>query len=108
MKKQHAVILSAFLVSSQAFAQIDAATLQAATHQAQKTYEVVTGNDPADVDWTYYTEVPGINDPASPGHKLRVLQWEGFNAGFHTYDRVRVLINDYGSTAGAEVLYMGR
>lgn len=108
MKKLSIIIITSLLLSAPALAQVDAATLQSATQTAQKAYEAVTGNDASDVDWSSYQEVPGVKDPASPGHKLRVLQWEGYNAGYHTYDRVRVLVNSAGGTAGAEVLYMGR
>ncbi len=106
--KKLSIFIVASLLSAPALAQVDAATVQAATVTAQKTYEAVTGNDASDVDWSTYEEVPGMKDPANPGKKLRVLQWGGYNAGYHTYDRVRVLVSYAGAPVGAEVLYMGR
>ncbi|HAF2131035.1 TPA: hypothetical protein G9F27_005375 [Salmonella enterica] len=108
MKKLYILIATGLLLSGPAVAKVDATTVQAATQTAKKAYETVTGNDAGDVNWSSYEEIPGMKDPATPGHKLRVLQWEGFNPGYHTYDRVRVLVNDRGSPVGAEVLYMGR
>ncbi|ECW1083142.1 hypothetical protein BEL55_004516 [Salmonella enterica subsp. enterica serovar Waycross] len=108
MKKPYILIATCLLLSGPAVAKIDATTVQAATQTAKKAYEAVTGNDAGDVNWSSYEEIPGMKDPATPGHKLRVLQWEGFNPGYHTYDRVRVLVNDAGSPVGAEVLYTGR
>lgn len=102
------IVISVLLMSAPTLAQVDVATVQTATQTAQKAYEAVTSNDARDVDWSTFEVIPGMKDPATPGHKLRVLQWEGFNPGYRTYDRVRVLVNDGGSTVGAEVLYMGR
>lgn len=107
MKKVSMFIIVS-LMSVPALAQVDATTVQAATQTAQKTYEAVTGNDASDVDWSTYEEVPGMKDPANPGKKLRVLQWDGYNASYHTYDRVRVLVSYAGAPVGAEVLYMGQ
>ena len=108
MKKLSMLIVISVLMSAPALAQVDATTVQTATQTAQKAYEAVTGNDARDVDWSTFEVIQGMKDPATPGHKLRVLQWEGFNPGYRTYDRVRVLVNDGGSTVGAEVLYMSR
>lgn len=108
MKKLSMLIVISVLMSAPTLAQVDATTVQTATQTAQKAYEAVTGNDARDVDWSTFEVIPGMKDPATPGHKLRVLQWEGFNPGYRTYDRVRVLVNEGGSTVGAEVLYMGR
>lgn len=108
MKKLSMLIVISVLMSAPTLAQVDAATVQTATQTAQKAYEAVTGDDARDVDWSSFEVSPGMKDPVSQGHKLRVLQWEGFNPGYRTYDRVRVLVNDGGSTVGAEVLYMGR
>lgn len=108
MKKLSMLIVISVLMSAPALAQVDAATVQTASQTAQKAYEAVTGNDARDIDWSTFEVIPGMKDPVKAGHKLRVLQWEGFNPGYHTYDRVRVLVNEGGSTVGAEVLYMGR
>lgn len=102
------VACSSLLFSGVIHAEIDGNAMAAALQKAQAVYNVVGEGDASEVDWSNPKEVPGLKDPANPGKKLQVVEWEAFNPGYKTYHRIRVLVNYQGAPAGVESLYMGQ
>lgn len=102
------VALSSLLFSGIIHAEIDGSAMAAALQKAQAVYNIVGEGDAAEVDWSHPKEIPGLKDPANPGMKLQVVEWEAFNPGYKTYHRIRVLVNYQGAPVGVESLYLGQ
>lgn len=109
MKRLIKVILAgSLLFVGAAHAEIDGNAMAAALTKAQQVYNVVGEGDASEVDWSHPKKVPGLKDPANPGKKLQVVEWEAFNPGYKTYHSIRVLVNYQGAPVGVETLYLGQ
>ncbi|EPB4339003.1 hypothetical protein QNZ44_003048 [Enterobacter kobei] len=83
--------------------------MQAALAAAKKAYAANYDQETlASADFGSYKQAPSVPDPADKTQKLRVVEYEVFNPGYKTYDKVRVTLNASGAVTGTQVQYEGQ
>lgn len=89
--------------------EITDAEMQAVLAAAKKAYAANYDQETLEsADFGSYKQAPSIPDPTDKTRQLRVVEYEVFNPGYKTYDKVRVTLNTAGAVSGTQVQYEGQ